>query len=333
MTDALKVTAKLYCNRLAMERGLNPAGSAGSFRDVVTIETSLPWKHEIYEQAGKLPQEAIDLLELWLKRYYEGEPYDHILLMVAPDPEYSRPGFRRVMYHSRPDAPFARFDKLEYLVPEAELGALLWALFEARADLPRFESYRIPYAEAIRDLLVCTHGTVDVACAKFGYPLYKYLRKQHACADLRVWRVSHFGGHVFAPTLVDLPLGHLWGYVEEAQADQIVAQTGSVEALYGHYRGWTGLHSGILQAAEGAVWQREGWRWFEYPKHGEVIAQSAETDQPQWADVQVEFRTPDAAGVYGVRVEMCDPIETEHTTGEGTYAYPQYRVTRLEKRS
>ncbi|MCC6804814.1 MAG: hypothetical protein IT319_18165 [Anaerolineae bacterium] len=54
MTDAPKVTAKLYCNVLAMERGLDPAGSAGSFRDAVTVETSLPWKHEIYEQVGKL---------------------------------------------------------------------------------------------------------------------------------------------------------------------------------------------------------------------------------------------------------------------------------------
>ncbi len=58
--------------------------------------------------------------------------------MVAPDPEYSRP-----------DAPFARFDRLEYLVPESELGALLWSLFEARADL-----LQIPRINPLREIPV-----------------------------------------------------------------------------------------------------------------------------------------------------------------------------------
>ena len=147
--------------------------------------------------------------------------------MVAPDAEYSRPGFRRVIHYTRPDPPFTRYDQREYLVPEGQLGALLWALYETPADLSRFEPYRVAAAN-VRDLLVCTHGTVDVACAKFGYPLYKYLRQQHAGDHLRVWRVSHFGGHVFAPTLLDLPTGHLWAYVEAAQADQIAARSGSV---------------------------------------------------------------------------------------------------------
>ena len=237
MSNSPQGSAKCYCNVLAMQRGLDPAGSAGDFEDAVIIEIPLPWKNDMYQQAGVLPQEVINLLGVWLQRYHEGLPYNHTLLMVVPDPAYSRPGFRCVMYYSRPLGRFARYDKVEYLVPESEYGALIWSLFEAKTDLARFEAYRQPGADLIRDLLVCTHGTVDAACAKFGYPLYKYLCQHHASDHLRVWRVSHFGGHVFAPTLIDMPLGHYWGYLDLPLAEQIVTQQGPVDTLHGHYRG------------------------------------------------------------------------------------------------
>ena len=34
-------------------------------------------------------------------------------------------------------------------------------------------------------------------------------------SNLRVWQSAHFGGHRFAPTLIDLPIGHLWGHLDE----------------------------------------------------------------------------------------------------------------------
>ena len=182
-------------------------------------------------------------------------------------------------------------------------------------------------------MLVCTHGTVDAACARFGYPLYNYLRIHHADETLRVWRVSHFGGHVFAPTLMDMPLGYTWAYVEALQAEQIVAQRGPVETLRGHYRGWAGLEDGFLQAAEREMWQREGWHWFETSKSGTILAQDSDVEPPHWADVRIEFATQEASGVYEAHVEVYQHVETEHSTNEAqTYPYPQYRVTRLEKR-
>jgi hypothetical protein len=256
--------------------------------------------------------------------------------MIAPDPQYSRPGFRRVMFYTRPKGAFARYDKVEYLVPDDRFGALIWAHYEAPDDLPRFEQYRESRADAVRDILVCTHGTVDAACARFGVPLYNYLRKQHADESLRVWRVSHFGGHVYAPTIMDMPLGHYWAYVEAPQAEQIVAQRGPVETLRGHYRGWSGLEYGLMQAAEREMWQREGWDWFEYHKVGTVLAQDPSPDgaehEPQWAEVRVEFSGTNIAGAYEARVEVCEPITTEYATGKpDTHAYRQYVVTRLVK--
>lgn len=329
---ALTPTVKAYCNLLAIEKGLDPAGYAGSFDDAVLVEIPLPWKRDIYQTAGPLPQEVIDLMAVWMAHYEATGVYRHRPLVIAPDPEYSRPGFRRVVLYTRAPGAIAAFDKVEYSAPEAELSALLWALYEARDDLPRFDRWRAPQADSIRDLLVCTHGTIDAACAKFGYPLYNDLRRNYADATLRVWRVSHFGGHVFAPTLMDMPVGHYWAYVEADQARQIVARDGDPAALRGHYRGWAGLESGFLQAAERDLWQRYGWDWFGWAKHGEVLAQDA--DDPAWAEVCITLTRPDGRReVWEARVEVARHIETITTTGnDHTYNYPQYIVTRLETR-
>ncbi len=329
------MTDKAYCNVLAIQHGLDPAGHAGHFDDAIIIETPLPWKRDLYQTAGALPQQMIDLMALWLERYKAGQPYNHRPLLVAPDTVYSRKGYRRVIFFTRPVGGFSEYTKCEYLVPEAELGALVWALYEARASLPVFEQYRTPEADHVRDILVCTHGTIDVACAKFGYPLYRHLRDLYADDNLRVWRVSHFGGHVFAPTLVDMPHGHYWAYIEEAQAEQLISRTGDVAALRGYYRGWSGLGRSFTQVAERELWQREGWAWFGYAKSGEVLAQDSNEEDPQWAEVRVNYTTPDGTeGAYTTRVEITHTVETKYATDRAeTHAYPQYAVTALEKQA
>lgn len=334
MTTAEMPSTKCYCNELAIQKGLDPAGNAGSFDDAIIVETPLPWKPNMYKEAGPLPQQIIDLLALWLQRYYDGQGYPHRPLMIAPDPDYSQTGFRRVMYYTRKDGPFSQFDKVEYRVPDSEYGALIWSLYEDRDALPNFEQFRTPEADSVRDILVCTHGTVDAACAKFGYPLYRHMRDTYASDSLRVWRVSHFGGHIFAPTLMDMPTSHYWAYVDKPQARQIVERTGAVEDLYKHYRGWAGFKDSFVQAAEREVWQREGWEWFSYARSSTILSTDAdEADEATWAEIRMEFKHPhqDTVQVYDARVEITDRIETISTTGyDRTYAYPQYSVTRLE---
>lgn len=322
-----------FCNVLAQEKGLDPVGTAGHFEDVIVIETRLPWKRDIYSQPGALPPEMIDLRAQWQKQYQEGRGYPHRSLLVAPDADYSREGFRRVMFYSRQPGMIAQFDKIEYLVPESDIGALVWALYEAREQLPAFEQYRQPDDDSTRDLLVCTHGTIDSACGKFGYPLFNLLRRQYAHDDLRVWRVSHFGGHVFAPTLMEMPTGHLWAYIEGEQAAQIAGRGGDVAALRGHYRGWAGVAAGFVQAAEYELWQRFGWAWFDYAKSGAVLAQDS-GDAPRWADIRIDYVSPDGSdqGAYEARVEVRQFIQTIFSTGSNaTHNYPQYAVTAVRK--
>lgn len=322
-----------YCNCLALENKLDPAGYAGDFDDAIIMELPLPWPGDLYTNEAALPQEVRDLVARWVQRYEKSGEYRHRQLVIAPDSEYSRKGYRRVLFYTRPEGLMARFAKLEYHVPEADFGALVWSLYEDRAALPRFERYRTPQADGVRDLMVCTHGTVDVACAKFGYPLYKGLRERHADAGTRVWRVSHFGGHVFAPTMMDMPSGHYWAYLDPEQAKQIVRRTGDPAALRGHYRGWSGAPYGFGQAAERELWLREGWAWFGFPKRGEVLAQE-DAEEPTWAEVRFEFTDAEGhSGAYYARVEVGHTVETPPQSGsEETYAYPQYDVVKLERR-
>jgi len=199
--------------------------------------------------------------------------------------------------------------------------------------LPETGGTGVPGHDSTRDLLVCTHGTVDAACAKFGYPLYNDLRSNHAGSDVRVWRVSHFGGHVFAPTMMDMPTEHYWAYVEARQAELIVRQTGDVRALYGHYRGWAGLADGFLQAAERELWMQYGWGWFAYLKRGRSKTGDLDGEDPTWAEVQIDFRTPDGltTGAHTARVEVCRRVSTAHSTAsEIEHLYPQYVVTHLQ---
>ncbi len=57
-------------------------------------------------------------------------------------------------------------------------------------------------------LLVCTNAKRDRCCALAGRPLVDAFATSHPG---RVWETSHLGGHRFAPTLVSLPDGYLFG--------------------------------------------------------------------------------------------------------------------------
>lgn len=70
---------------------------------------------------------------------------------------------------------------------------------------------------------VCTNGQRDACCARFGLPLYAELR---ARLGARVWQTTHLGGHRFAPNVLALPQGAVYGRVGEAVVDDFI---GTVE--------------------------------------------------------------------------------------------------------
>lgn len=332
-----------FCSVCARQLNLDPVGQAHSYEMVLGVELPLPWPETMYDTPGILPQELLDFRNLIIESYQRGEPILKATFFLAPDPAYSQPGMRRVIVYRRPEQAFATFEQEEYLVPEQACGPLCWALLVEPASLPRFAEYLLP-ASKVRDLMVCTHGAVDAACAKFGYPLYRYMRQsaEQASSPVRVWRVSHFGGHVFAPTFLDMPEFRYWAYIDREQADQIVERNGVASDLYEHYRGWAGFENPFVQAAERELFVRYGWAWIDYLKQAEVLDQGsyeaadAQGEAIPWLDVKIDFRSPDGSlqGSHRLRVEQHSCIETPHSSkSPDTYRYPQYRIASQERLS
>ncbi|MEA5569268.1 sucrase ferredoxin [Anabaena sp. UHCC 0399] len=318
-----------FCSEISQANGEDPIGSAIAVEQYLIIEAAQPWPVPIWIEPDPMPQGVVDALNF----VWEGGRTIR-QLAIAPDPEYSHPDYTRVLYYRQAAQFFAQFEKHEFIVPHALLGSLALALLKHPEELPNFDQYR-QQTNHIREILVCNHGNVDVACSRFGYPIYQKLRSEYATvnnSNLRVWRCSHFGGHEFAPTLVDLPQGQYWGHLKPEILDLLVRRNGSVKELYPYYRGWAGLPK-FAQIAEREIWMQEGWNWLEYHKAGQVLA-SDEINQ-EWADVRIVFTTADRniSSAYQARVEVRGSVMTAWKSGANPTLeeVKQYHVTSLVK--
>jgi hypothetical protein len=331
-----------FCSLCARQAGLDPAGQAYAYDHMLAVEIPLPWPLAMYDQPGTLPDELLKLRQYLVEAYQRGEPLRISALAIAPDPAYTVPGRRRVISYRRPAGAFASFEQQEYLIAEQDVGRLCWALLMDHAALPGFAEARLP-SSPTRDLLICTHGSVDAACAKFGFPTYRQLRQvaERSNGRLRAWRASHFGGHVFAPTLIDMPEFRYWAYMEREEAELLALRSGDVSRLRKCYRGWGGLESPLAQAAERELFLLHGWAWLGYLQQSSLLAQGGPAEagaqgdgEPSWAELRIDYAAPDGTerGAYRARVELSGHVETPYNTGSPeTYAYPQYTVTSLER--
>ena len=257
-----------YCAVVSKANREDPIGTAGTVDEWLLVEVPQPWKTHLWEAKPQFQPllEVVERLASHPLRYLKTR-----LLAIAPDQTYTHPELVRVLHYKRPHKLFAQYTKLEYLVPHTQLAPLAEALLFQPQQLIHFVSYQQPTPH-IRELLICTHANYDRACGRFGYPLYKHLRQQYATENLRVWQTNHFGGHQFAPTLIDFPYGQVWGHLEIDILDCLIHRRGDVAQLRPFYRGWTGL-SKFEQIAEREIWMQIGWDWLNYQKTGNILAQ------------------------------------------------------------
>lgn len=328
-----------FCSVVSKANGEDPIGSAWHYDRWLMIEMPQPWAAALWLEHPVLYiiYERIKVLQqtqgIWLRP-----------LVIAPDREYSSRDYTRVLYYHRPRKRFARFEKQEFLLPVGDrsrglselVEPLAIALLEQSETLSDFASYR-QQTEVIRELAICTHGNVDVACARFGYPIYEKLRQDYAVASggqLRVWRCSHFGGHQFAPTAIDFPNGHYWGHLEPEILDLLVYRNGAVAGLRPFYRGWAGL-TRFEQIAEREIWMQEGWNWLNYDRSGQILAidETHEESEADWAEVRIDFNSPDGntSGAYQARIEAKGKVTTMWNSGDEKWMEPvkQYQVNQL----
>lgn len=322
-----------FCSFVATAAQESPVGSARYFDRYLLVELAPPWPVHMME--GAWDMQSVPLALQIALQYAKTRGYELKPLGIAPDPAYSVPGKIRIMLFDKPLAPLAAYDRWEYLVPPDLAGPLVHAMFSPRPqELDRFAEYRQPN-DGARDLLVCTHGAIDACCGKFGFPLQKALREAYvdrAPGQVRAWRVSSFGGHRFAPTLIDLPEGRYWGNLRPDNLEWLTEYSGSIAVLREHYRGWGALRNPIAQVAEAELFEREGWEWRTYSKLFET--RSVKGDESR-TEFRVAYESPnkEVRGAYDLTVEFREALPILVGCSGLRGAAKKYHVTSLTKTS
>jgi hypothetical protein len=103
-------------------------------------------------------------------------------------------------------------------------------------------------AEILEDprYFICTNGQRDLCCSRFGRPVYTSL---HERVGERAWQVSHLGGHRFAPNVLVLPQGIVYGRVHLESLEAFTDRVESGTISFPHIRGRS-VYPRHVQAAE-----------------------------------------------------------------------------------
>jgi hypothetical protein len=254
------------CAVVSYRNGEMPIGTADQVNEWLFVEVPRPWGNDPW-QTQKDYQNLLSVVESLAAD--RDRDFKTRLQAIAVDREYQKPGFMRVIYYRRPAVSFCEYVRQEYCVAVDRLADLVQRLLFAPEQLDTFAD-DLQVQTGMRDLFICTHGDYDVACGRFGAPIYRALRQQFAGEKLRVWQVNHFGGHQFAPTLLDFPTGRWWGHLlPESIADLLNCETLTgaplANLLQAHYRGWSGADR-LTQHLEQALWQEFGEDWGNWEK-------------------------------------------------------------------
>jgi hypothetical protein len=334
MTTETELDIGQKCSLFSRVSGDDPIGQARFPEHQVFIEARLPWVFNFAESEHVSPGVADVFKDTAAAKL------DVALLGMVPDGDYTAAGKRRVFVFSRPvEGLFSRFEKLDYLVPDDRVAGLLRALFLSEGDVTSFAAYR-QESDVVREMFVCTHGARDACCATFGYPVYDKLRSDYAYRDdtnIRVWRTSHTGGHRFAPTVLDYPVGRYWARLDLDVLDAAVYHTGDIQDMHFRTRGWSGLGR-MEQVVDREILLQKGWKWADYLKRGLTSAEGTTYETPIWldkieeAEVRIEFASPDGkdTGTY-VATLVHDGEAPFGGCGKPLKLERQFKVTSLER--
>ncbi len=88
-------------------------------------------------------------------------------------------------------------------------------------------------------LALCTQGTRDRCCAKWGFAVYREAMKLHEDGSLPLEPIecSHLGGDRFAATGIVFPSGGMYGHLDRVELTQLGSAEAEDRILAGHYRG------------------------------------------------------------------------------------------------
>jgi hypothetical protein len=260
------------CSNISSQMDEALIGSATPFQAFILIECPFPWSPKILDSKW-IPQNLRDLV---IRVKASELPIQFLLIHQAGRVRQIKNQSTSVLIYKRAANIFCQgYQRYEWQVKPEEIAPLLQAYLMGQFPQPISD-------RPIRDLLVCVHGSHDQCCGKYGVPFYReaiatvsQVKDQLQDQTIRLWQASHFGGHRFAPTMIDFPTGRYYGRMHQTALRSILTRSGDLQIMNQVYRGWSVLPK-ELQAAEHALLQHYGWQWFDYKIAYRIISQDSQ---------------------------------------------------------
>ncbi|AWN23043.1 sucrase ferredoxin [Deinococcus irradiatisoli] len=261
MSAPARLPRLTLCADASRAAGEDPIGTAPHWQEVTVLELDVPLWAQVRDAATWTDEQRGVFERLRGKVESSGAGFG--LLMSAPA---QAGGPLRVRHYVQSAVPGAAFVRRDYASawPQSEWARGLNDTLLEPHHLGSWQALGGP-DPATPDLHVCTHGTVDAACGRYGVPVHAALLG----AGQRAWRTGHFSGHRFAATAVDLPSGYLWAHLTPDLAVQVARRAVHPAEVAGHLRGFAGLPP-QAQVLDRAMLIRHGWPWLEARRWAEV---------------------------------------------------------------
>lgn len=217
---------RVYCSELCQASGEPMLGTAVEVDVWLLLEYTPTWKPKALENNG-LAQRTRD----WIAR---------TLAAVAGSGRKARAQFIR-----RPE-----LDTEDITLFVGEDGTLKRFRGRGYDDIQRLALGSADFEEVSEvQYFVCTNGQRDLCCARYGLPAYAELR---TLVGGRTWQTTHLGGHRFAPNVLALPQGAIYGRVFPEEVPRFVKTIEAGALAIPHLRGRS-AYSAEAQVAETRV--------------------------------------------------------------------------------
>ena len=222
----------VFCSDYSQQHAVDPGGTALAPDVIVLVELSEPWPKPVGKHADLAPLVGV-----------AAQHREQVRLLAA----VPQPGVSPRFVALRPaDGGMLRSEVIIGDRPDEDLRALLG---DRSGDF-------VAADDARRTVLICVQGSHDICCGTHGVELARWA---DTGLDAEIFRVSHTGGHRFAPTAMTLPDGRMWAYLTPKTLGDIVQRQGDGREFAASSRGWWGAPTGPAQIAERAVFAELGF--------------------------------------------------------------------------
>ena len=291
------------CSELTRSLEIDPCGTAINASLFLAVDVPLPWPKPVFNH-----QLLIGVEELLSNHSFP-------VRLVASVPENNND-----------------LTLTAYMLDEGSLNRQQWAfnapdlsaLLERVLEGETIDGFKeVPQEKQKRELWICTQGSHDVCCGSEGTSLAVEANKYLPEVEIR--RVSHLGGHRFAPTAITFPEGRMWSHLNMEDLQTIFSVSSIEEKLVKKCRGWCGSKTGAEQVAEREGLKLYGRNWDRYMRKSEIIS-----EENSEIRVQVDGLHPESKVRVGFEVVLEEVEKTPVLSCDKAGSIPNKWQTQYE---